>query len=159
MATLTLEDAQRVIAGAQAKMGEMGVKLTISVVDGRGDLIALARVDGASWRTRTYLRARRSLPPPGDCRARTWLPAGASRLCLVSWHFRAVASSPARARYPSTRTANSLGQQAAAAAPRKRTRTVFARGSRRLDWRVARNPRETCISAGIAMMQAVSPPS
>ena len=51
MATLTLEDAQRVISGAQAKMDEMGVKLTISVVDGRGDLIALARVDGASWRT------------------------------------------------------------------------------------------------------------
>ena len=51
MATLTLEDAQRVIAGAQVKMREMGVKLTISVVDGRGDLIALARVDGASWRT------------------------------------------------------------------------------------------------------------
>lgn len=51
MAILTLEDAQRVISGAQAKMDEMGVKLTISVVDGRGDLIALARVDGASWRT------------------------------------------------------------------------------------------------------------
>ena len=51
MATLTLEDAQRVIAGAQIKMDEMGVKLSISVVDGRGDLVALARVDGASWRT------------------------------------------------------------------------------------------------------------
>lgn len=51
MATLTLAEAQSVIAGAQAKMDEMGVKLTISVVDGRGDLIALARVDGASWRT------------------------------------------------------------------------------------------------------------
>lgn len=51
MAVLTLEDAQQVIAGAQVKMDEMGVKLTISVVDGRGDLIALARVDGASWRT------------------------------------------------------------------------------------------------------------
>lgn len=51
MATLTLKEAQHVIAGAQAKMDDMGVKLTISVVDGRGDLIALARVDGASWRT------------------------------------------------------------------------------------------------------------
>lgn len=51
MATLTLEDAQRVIAGAQAKMDEIDVKLTVSIVDGRGDLIALARVDGASWRT------------------------------------------------------------------------------------------------------------
>ncbi len=51
MAALTLEDAQRVIAGAQAKMDEIDVKLTVSIVDGRGDLIALARVDGASWRT------------------------------------------------------------------------------------------------------------
>ncbi|MCY3638118.1 MAG: heme-binding protein, partial [Chloroflexi bacterium] len=51
MASLTLADAESVIAGARAKMEEMGVKLTISVVDGRGDLIALARVDGASWRT------------------------------------------------------------------------------------------------------------
>ena len=51
MATLTLAEAQQVIAGAQAKMDEIGVKLTVSIVDGRGDLIALARVDGASWRT------------------------------------------------------------------------------------------------------------
>ena len=51
MATLTLEEAQQIISGAQSKMDDMGVKLTISVVDGRGDLIALARVDGASWRT------------------------------------------------------------------------------------------------------------
>ncbi len=51
MATLTLSDAERIIVGAMAKMNEMGVKLSISVVDGRGDLIALARADGASWRT------------------------------------------------------------------------------------------------------------
>lgn len=51
MATLTLSEAQSVIQGAQAKMDEIGVKLAISIVDGRGDLIALARVDGASWRT------------------------------------------------------------------------------------------------------------
>ena len=51
MATLTLADAQQVLKGAQAKMDEIGVKLTVSIVDGRGDLIALARVDGASWRT------------------------------------------------------------------------------------------------------------
>ena len=51
MAALTLAEADQIIAGACAKMTEIGVKLTISVVDGRGDLIALARVDGASWRT------------------------------------------------------------------------------------------------------------
>ena len=51
MASLTLADAERIIAGARSKMDDMGVKLTIAVVDGRGDLIALARADGASWRT------------------------------------------------------------------------------------------------------------
>ena len=43
MASLTLADAERIIAGARSKMDDMGVKLTIAVVDGRGDLIALAR--------------------------------------------------------------------------------------------------------------------
>lgn len=51
MATLTLSEAEEIIAGAKVKMDEMGVKLSVSIVDGRGDLIALARVDGASWRT------------------------------------------------------------------------------------------------------------
>ena len=51
MASLTLADAEQIIAGARSKMDATGVKLTIAVVDGRGDLIALARADGASWRT------------------------------------------------------------------------------------------------------------
>ena len=51
MATLTLAEAEAILAGAKVKMEAMGVKLSVSIVDGRGDLIALARVDGASWRT------------------------------------------------------------------------------------------------------------
>lgn len=51
MASLKLVEAEQIIAGAKAKMDEMGVKLSVSVVDGRGDLIAMVRVDGASWRT------------------------------------------------------------------------------------------------------------
>ena len=51
MATLTLAEAEAILAGARVKMEELGVKLSVSIVDGRGDLIALARVDGASWRT------------------------------------------------------------------------------------------------------------
>lgn len=51
MATLSLADARRIIDGAMAKMDDMGIKLSVSVVDGRGDLIAMARADGASWRT------------------------------------------------------------------------------------------------------------
>ena len=51
MATLTLEEAGQIIIAALQKGAELGANLSISVVDGRGDLIALARADGASWRT------------------------------------------------------------------------------------------------------------
>ena len=51
MATLTLEEAGQIIIAALQKGAELGANLSISIVDGRGDLIALARADGASWRT------------------------------------------------------------------------------------------------------------
>lgn len=51
MAGLTLEDAERMIQAAKAKAVEMGVKLSISVVDDRGDLKCMVRMDGAPWRT------------------------------------------------------------------------------------------------------------
>ena len=51
MASLTLDEAGQIIIAALQKGAELGASLSISVVDGRGDLIALARADGASWRT------------------------------------------------------------------------------------------------------------
>ncbi len=51
MASLTLDEAGQIIIAALQKGAELGANLSISVVDGRGDLIALARADGASWRT------------------------------------------------------------------------------------------------------------
>ena len=36
----------------------MGVKMSISVVDPRGDLITMMRTDGASWRTPPISRAK-----------------------------------------------------------------------------------------------------
>ena len=49
--TLTLAEAEAILAGAKAKVLEMGVNMSISVVDPRGDLITMMRTDGASWRT------------------------------------------------------------------------------------------------------------
>ena len=51
MATLTLAEAERILQAAKAKAEELGIKLSISVVDPRGDLIAMVRMDGAPWRT------------------------------------------------------------------------------------------------------------
>lgn len=49
--TLTLERAEQVIAAAKAKAKEKNWAMSIAVVDGAGNLIALARMDGARWLT------------------------------------------------------------------------------------------------------------
>ena len=48
---LTLADAQRIIEAAQSKAGEMNLRVSVAVVDVRGDLIALARMPGAGANT------------------------------------------------------------------------------------------------------------
>ena len=58
MATLTLAESEFILAAAKAKVLEMGVKMSISVVDARGDLITMMRTDGASWRTPPISRAK-----------------------------------------------------------------------------------------------------
>ena len=49
--TITLMDAERIVQAAKKKAEEMGIKLTIAIVDTRGDLVTLARMDGAPWRS------------------------------------------------------------------------------------------------------------
>src|SRR5258708_11553278 len=44
---LTLHDANQVIARAHAKATELGIRVTVAVVDEGGLLIALGRMDGA----------------------------------------------------------------------------------------------------------------
>ena len=44
---LTLEEAQQVIARAQARATDSGIRVTVAVVDEGGHLVALARMDGA----------------------------------------------------------------------------------------------------------------
>jgi glc operon protein GlcG len=51
MQPLTLDEAMRMLAAARAKAEELRLKVTIAVLDPRGDLIALHRLDGALWRT------------------------------------------------------------------------------------------------------------
>ena len=58
MAVLTLAEAEQILAAAKAKVFEMGAKMSVSVVDPRGDLIAMFRTDGAPWRTPAISRAK-----------------------------------------------------------------------------------------------------
>ena len=58
MASLSLEQAESILAAAKAKVSEMGAKMSVSVVDPRGDLIAMFRVDGAPWRTPSISRGK-----------------------------------------------------------------------------------------------------
>ena len=51
MPALTLEEGERILAGAKAKGVEMGAKLCVAVVDARGDLMAMFRMDGSPWRS------------------------------------------------------------------------------------------------------------
>ena len=58
MAALTLTEAEQILAAAKAKVLSMGVNMSVSVVDPRGDLITMMRTDGASWRTPPISRAK-----------------------------------------------------------------------------------------------------
>jgi uncharacterized protein GlcG (DUF336 family) len=44
---LSLADANKVVSRAQAKAAELGIRVTVAIVDEGGLLIALARMDGA----------------------------------------------------------------------------------------------------------------
>ena len=44
---VTLEDARRVIAAAEARAAEIGQPMNIAVVDGGGNLVSHVRMDGA----------------------------------------------------------------------------------------------------------------
>jgi uncharacterized protein GlcG (DUF336 family) len=48
---LTLELAERFIAGAKAKAQQQGWGMSFAVVDASGNLVALARMDNARWLT------------------------------------------------------------------------------------------------------------
>ena len=55
---LTLQQAERMLQAAKAKALEMGIKVSIGVVDSRGDLMAMVRLDGARWYTPEVCRGK-----------------------------------------------------------------------------------------------------
>ena len=51
MTPLTLDESLRMLEAARAKAADIGVRVAIAVLDPRGDLVALHRMDGALWRS------------------------------------------------------------------------------------------------------------
>ena len=47
--SLTLDEANRILAGTLAKAKELNIRVTAAVCDAGGRLIALQRMDGAIW--------------------------------------------------------------------------------------------------------------
>ena len=48
---VNMAEAERIIQAGKKKALDMNLKVGISVVDARGDLVAMVRLDGAQWRT------------------------------------------------------------------------------------------------------------
>ncbi|MQF86463.1 MAG: heme-binding protein [SAR202 cluster bacterium] len=51
MGQLKLGEAMSMISAGIIKAEELGIRVCISVLDPRGDILAVARMDGALWRT------------------------------------------------------------------------------------------------------------
>lgn len=47
--TLTLEEANRIAAGALAHAASLGIRINVAVCDVGGRLLAFQRMDGAMW--------------------------------------------------------------------------------------------------------------
>ena len=92
MPTITLLEAETIIEGAKVKIGELGVKMSVSVTDARGDLIAMIRTDGASWRTPFISRGKAVASacfgePSGELEDRSKWPVFQAFTVLEDGHF------------------------------------------------------------------------
>ena len=92
MPTITLQEAETIIKGAKSKIQELGVKMSVSVTDARGDLVAMIRTDGASWRTPVISRGKAVASacfgePSGDLEDRSRWPVFQAFTVLQDGHF------------------------------------------------------------------------
>ena len=75
MSSLTLDEAVRMLGAAVKSAEAMDVKVAIAVLDPRGDLVALHRMDGALWRSVPISQGKAAASaawdaPSGDLRER-----------------------------------------------------------------------------------------
>lgn len=75
MEPLRLDEAVRMIEAGRARAEELGIRVSIAVLDPRGDLVALNRMDGALWRSVPISQGKAAASaawdtPSGDLTAR-----------------------------------------------------------------------------------------
>ena len=92
MPTITFQEAETIIKGANSKIQELGVKMSVSVTDARGDLVAMIRTDGASWRTPVISRGKAVASacfgePSGELEDRSRWPVFQAFTVLQDGHF------------------------------------------------------------------------
>ena len=92
MPTISLREAETIIKGAKSKIQELGVKMSVSVTDARGDLVAMIRTDGASWRTPVISRGKAVASacfgePSGELEDRSRWPVFQAFTVLQDGHF------------------------------------------------------------------------
>jgi glc operon protein GlcG len=109
MASLTLAEAERVLQAAKAAALEMGVKMGISVVDPRGDLLCMVRLDGAPWRTPIVSRGKAQASacfgvPSGELTDRSMTP-----VMRAMMHFEGGGFIPGQGALPIIRAGELLG--------------------------------------------------
>ena len=127
MPNLTLAEAETILAGSKAKMVELGVKMSISVVDPRGDLITMCKMDGAPWRTPVVSRGK------AVASASFEVASGAltdNSQAPIFRAFMAAISFLVKARCPSSGMARSSAPSVAAAEQPKRMKTAPGQASR-----------------------------
>ena len=56
--SLTISETEPMVQAAKNKALQLGVNVSIAVVDARGDLLALLRLDGARWYTADVCRGK-----------------------------------------------------------------------------------------------------
>ena len=109
MAAIGLTDAERVVQAAKAMALEMGVKVGISVVDPRGDLVCMVRLDGAAWRTPIVSRGKAQASacfgvPSGELTDRSMTP-----VMRAMMHFEGGGFIPGQGALPMIRNGELVG--------------------------------------------------
>ena len=89
--SITLEEAEKVVLAGKAEAEKMGVRVSIAVVDARGDLKAAVRMDGVGWFTSDVARAKAFASanfgvPSGDLTGRADLPVFRSLVAMQGGH-------------------------------------------------------------------------
>ena len=69
---LTLEEANRILRGALGKAQELNIKISASICDAGGRLVAFQRMDNAIWASAYGAKARPSPRQHSAVRAARW---------------------------------------------------------------------------------------